>query len=123
MAFTEAQIEAALAWLCYPQLDPVPIGLKPVISIGRHPASDLVLIHESVSRTHAVVRPAGERIVIEDRSSYGTWVNGQRTLTGGIQAGDVITIGPYDLKVEKVRPTGGDVETKPLRTFVKPICT
>ncbi|RMG07236.1 MAG: DUF4388 domain-containing protein [Planctomycetota bacterium] len=113
-----AGAEEARAWLSYPLLPPVPLGPKPVVVVGRAPGSDLELVHESVSREHAVVRVTPERLILEDRSSYGTWVNGKRTLTADLRPGDVLTIGPFDVVVEPARAEANRLsDTRPLRTF------
>ena len=105
------------AWLYYPQMNPVALRADKVTTIGRSEAADLVLVHESVSRTHAMIRVLGGEMTLEDRSSYGTWINGDRVLTGQLKPGDMITIGPYDLRVEAQRPQADQADTQPLRTL------
>ncbi|MCA8924900.1 MAG: FHA domain-containing protein [Planctomycetes bacterium] len=118
--YTEEEAQRALAWLRCPPFDPVPVGVKDVFNIGRSKKGDLILAHPSVSRVHAVIRVSGKEMLIEDRSTYGTWVNGERVMSHAIAIGDTITIGPYDVLVEK--SSAGDEEddmhdTRPLRTF------
>jgi hypothetical protein len=64
-----------------------------IIHIGRGVGSDLHLDDSSVSRRHAVLvpRPGGQRI-LDDRSSNGTFVNGQRVEQADLCDGDVITL-------------------------------
>ncbi len=62
------------------------------LSIGRHPANDLVVEHPRVSSRHASVEWEGDRWRIKDLgSSNGTSVNGKR-ITGrrALKAGDVV---------------------------------
>jgi pSer/pThr/pTyr-binding forkhead associated (FHA) protein len=69
--------------------------------LGRAPHSFLVLSAELVSREHAIVRIALDKLEIEDLSSRnGTFVNGQ-AITGRhlLDAGDVIEIGGERLEV------------------------
>lgn len=75
---------------------------KPMVSIGRGSANDLVFNSEKVSRFHAVVRRDGERFVIADRgSTNGVEVNKQRIPTDTFLANDdVIQIGDYALRFE-----------------------
>ncbi len=109
--------ESVLAWLSCPLFPSMPIGPKPLVEIGRG-SCDLQLVHESVSRRHAVIRVAGDQMTLEDRSSYGTWVNGERVLTSPIQIGDVLTIGPFDVTLESAQHKSyQDHDTRPLRTF------
>lgn len=109
-------------WLHCEPFTPVPVGPEPVMTLGRDPSCGLVLPHAGVSRTHGVVRVAGRAAVFEDRSTYGSYVNGERVLTHPLVKGDVLMIGPYEIKVrttdevrKNVRSEGE--ETRPLETF------
>lgn len=77
----------------------------------------MILAHEAVSRVHATIRVAADQIVIEDGSTYGTCVNGERIVTIEIKAGDLITIGPYMIAVRATREQHvlGEAATRPLR--------
>ena len=69
--------------------------------LGRAPHSFLVLSAELVSREHAIVRIAVDKLEIEDLSSRnGTFVNGE-AIAGRhpLDAGDVIEIGGERLEV------------------------
>ena len=72
---------------------------KEIIHIGRGIGSDLHLDDSSVSRRHAILvaRPGGQRI-LDDRSSNGTFVNGQRVEQADLRDGDVITLGRVALR-------------------------
>lgn len=110
-----------VAWLCCDPFPPVPVGAEPVVTLGRAATSGLVLPHPGVSRTHAVVRVAGRDLVFEDRSSYGSYVNGERVLTRPLAVGDVLIVGPYEIKVRstaEVQGKSGPAEqTRPIETF------
>jgi hypothetical protein len=95
-------------WLRCVPFKPLPLGTKDVVTIGRGDDCDMVLPHESVSRAHALVRKIGAKLVVEDRSSYGTSVNGKRIRTHDLSAGDLLTIGPYCIDVTRT----GNTETK-----------
>lgn len=88
-----------VAWLVCDPFDPVPLGAVPTLTIGRARDAGLVLPHTGVSRTHAVIRVLGRVVVLEDRSTFGTYVNGQRVSTRELATGDRIAIGPYELRV------------------------
>src|SRR3954447_17024184 len=85
---------------------------KPVITIGRGTANDLVLNHARVSRFHAVIKRTVEgEIVVADRgSTNGVFVNGERvTADTVIRPGDHVRIGDYDLHYESVNEAALDI--------------
>lgn len=83
------------------------------ITVGRHPAQDLVVPDGDVSREHAVFRREGASFVVEDcNTALGTRVNGTRVRSAALDPGDVIEVGR--LRVEfhqthEVLRVGGDV--------------
>jgi hypothetical protein len=72
---------------------------RDVIHVGRGLAADLRLDESSVSRRHAILVPraSGARI-LDDRSSYGTFVNGRRIQQTELYDGDVIVLGRVMLR-------------------------
>jgi pSer/pThr/pTyr-binding forkhead associated (FHA) protein len=84
----------------------IPLGAE-VTHIGRGLAADLHLDDISVSRRHAVLVPrsSGHRI-LDDRSSNGTLVNGQRIEQFDLRNGDVIVLGRVELRYLEHRPDG-----------------
>jgi hypothetical protein len=65
-----------------------------VVTIGRHPDSNLVLADPNVSRNHAEIRPKGDRFeVIDLGSTNGTRVNGVRIDAQVLQDGDELSFG------------------------------
>ncbi|PYP91882.1 MAG: hypothetical protein DMG65_06165 [Candidatus Angelobacter sp. Gp1-AA117] len=77
---------------------------KPVITIGRGNANDLVLNDSSVSRLHAVVKLTGDSIMIADRgSTNGVVLNGERISDETeLKNGDIAVLGSYELRLEHV---------------------
>jgi pSer/pThr/pTyr-binding forkhead associated (FHA) protein len=73
------------------------------LHIGRGLGADLRLDESSVSRRHAILVPrsAGAR-VLDDRSSYGTFVNGRRVQQADLRDGDVILLGRVMLRYLEV---------------------
>ncbi|HEV7584991.1 MAG TPA: FHA domain-containing protein [Solirubrobacteraceae bacterium] len=74
-----------------------------VLHIGRGLASDLRLDESSVSRRHAILVPrsSGARL-LDDRSSYGTFVNGRPVQQADLLDGDVIVLGRVMLRYLEV---------------------
>ena len=81
---------------------------KPVITIGRGNANDLVLNDSSVSRFHAVVKIAGSSVSIADRgSTNGVVLNGRRIeAETALINGDTAQLGRYELRLENVDESG-----------------
>lgn len=81
---------------------------KPVVTIGRGNANDLVLNDSSVSRFHAVLKLTDGAVVIADRgSTNGVMLNGER-ISGEseLKNGDVAVLGRYHLRLESVDDKG-----------------
>lgn len=79
---------------------------KPVVTIGRGSANDLVLNDPSVSRFHAVLKKsADDQVSIADRgSTNGVVIDGMRIAEDtAIANGARVKIGIYDLKFEAIR--------------------
>ena len=72
-----------------------------VITIGRHPDSNLVLADPNVSRNHAEIRPQGDRYAVVDLgSTNGSRVNGLRVDTQVLEDGDELTFGNTRMRFE-----------------------
>lgn len=72
---------------------------RDAITLGREPDNALVLSSGSVSRHHArLEREAGGWAIVDQGSSFGTYVQGQRVTRQRLQHGDVIALG--DLRLE-----------------------
>jgi hypothetical protein len=72
-----------------------------IITIGRHPDSNLVLADPNVSRNHAEIRPQGDRFVVVDLgSTNGTKVNGVRVTTQLLDDGDEVAFGNTRMRFE-----------------------
>ncbi len=72
-----------------------------IITIGRHPESNLVLADPNVSRNHAEIRPQGDRFAVVDLgSTNGTKVNGVRVTTQLLDDGDEVSFGNTKMRFE-----------------------
>jgi hypothetical protein len=80
----------------------IPVGEQPV-HIGRGLSAELRLDDSSVSRRHAILvpRPEGARI-LDESSSNGTFVNGERVQHADLRHGDVIGLGRVSLRYIEV---------------------
>lgn len=79
-------------------VDTLPAGL------GRSPDADLVLVDETVSRHHAVLRGDRTALELEDAgSSNGTSINGNPMVGAlGLLDGDLVTFGSATCLVKRV---------------------
>src|SRR5258707_738577 len=77
---------------------------KPVTTVGRGNANDLVLNDSSVSRFHAVIKLNDDSVLIADRgSTNGVLINGKKiTRENGLQGGDIVQVGRYELRLESM---------------------
>ncbi|WP_290885034.1 FHA domain-containing protein [Arenimonas sp.] len=64
----------------------------PVV-IGRAPEADISVAAEEISRRHALVKPAGDGLSVEDLgSSNGTYINNRRVQQGFLSPGDELRL-------------------------------
>jgi hypothetical protein len=74
-----------------------------VTHIGRGLVADLRLDENSVSRRHAMlVHDENGTRILDDRSSNGTFVNGQRVDQANLKHGDVLLLGRVTLRYLQV---------------------
>lgn len=109
---------AVVAWLTCDPLPATPLGPRPEVTVGRSATCDLVLQHSAVSRVHAVIRFDDGAFTVEDRSSFGCFVN-RKKIEGPtpFEPGDVLEIGPYSLRLTQAfSPTQEVAEvTRPMQ--------
>jgi adenylate cyclase len=81
---------------------------KPVITVGRGNANDLVLNDSSVSRFHAVIQLRDSSIFVADRgSTNGIVLNDQKiSKETELKNGDVALVGRYTLRLENADEAG-----------------
>jgi pSer/pThr/pTyr-binding forkhead associated (FHA) protein len=76
---------------------------REVTRIGRGLAADLRLDENSVSRRHAMlVNDSDGARILDDRSSNGTFVNGERVEQATLANGDVVMLGRVVLRFLEV---------------------
>lgn len=82
--------------------------IKPVTTVGRGTANDLVLNDSSVSRFHAVIKAQDNSVNIADRgSTNGIIINGQKIdQESELQNGDIVQVGQYELRLESMDEKG-----------------
>lgn len=72
------------------------------VLIGRAEGADFQVPDHFISRQHARLRVCGEQLIIEDLHSLnGIVVNGRLTQSSSLTESDVVTMGPYQLLVER----------------------
>ncbi|HDL53250.1 MAG TPA: FHA domain-containing protein [Proteobacteria bacterium] len=75
------------------------VGSSSQLRIGRGRKNQIILPHQTVSRHHANLVRQGARYTLMDRSSNGTWIEGERIEKAILSRGDEFTIGPYQLRL------------------------
>jgi hypothetical protein len=69
------------------------------VTFGREAGSDVVVAQPEVSRRHASIAPAENGYVIQDHSTNGIWVNGNRVQTSQLLArADVVRVGGEEFR-------------------------
>jgi pSer/pThr/pTyr-binding forkhead associated (FHA) protein len=80
---------------------------RDVVTVGRHPDSDIFLDDITVSRRHAEFRREEQGYWLHDVGSLnGTYVNGDRVDDRGLGTGDEVQIGKFKLVVFLAEPAG-----------------
>lgn len=95
-------LRSADRWLRgWPPVLQLPSGPQRRFTIGREPACDLTVAHETVSRWHASLRRDGDSWLLDDLgSTNGTRLNGWRVTTGSrLAAGDLVSFGAVTFEV------------------------
>lgn len=88
--------------------------LSPVVTLGRHPDCDVVFPEDmrSISRRHAEIHREGNRFLLKDTSSNGTFVNGKQNAEVFLKNGDVLILGTGGPKISflsTILESGSDV--------------
>jgi hypothetical protein len=79
---------------------------RDVVTVGRHPESDIFLDDITVSRRHAEFRRDTQRFWIHDVGSLnGTYVNGSRAEDQLLSTGDEVQIGKFKLVAFVAEPS------------------
>jgi pSer/pThr/pTyr-binding forkhead associated (FHA) protein len=77
---------------------------RPVMLVGRHSSSDIVLDDATVSDRHAEFRWEDDELrVVDGGSPYGTYVNRELVESATLANGDEICIGEFRLVILKPR--------------------
>ena len=80
---------------------------RELVTVGRHPDSDIFLDDITVSRRHAEFRREADRFVVADAGSLnGTYVNGHRTEEAELSTGDEVQVGKFKLLAYVADPVG-----------------
>ncbi|TLM66686.1 MAG: FHA domain-containing protein [Actinobacteria bacterium] len=99
-----AQGGYAVAIVRGPQtLEGMRIPLTGPLVVGRAPDADIVISDAFVSTRHARISPGRGGVIVEDLgSTNGTVLNGVPvTAPAAASPGDIVSVGPVDLKVEE----------------------
>lgn len=73
-----------------------------VKTIGRTARADFIVDAALVSRLHCRLSSDADQLIVEDLdSTNGTLVNGARVSKSPLEAGDVLTVGRVEFKIER----------------------
>jgi hypothetical protein len=103
-----AQLAAGQVWgqlviVGGPKHDVVFLLRQPVVAVGRAADNNVVLQDDSVSGHHAHIELQGAQVFLVDQgSSNGTCVNGQRVQQAQLSGGEVILMGDTRLRFDRV---------------------
>lgn len=71
---------------------------KPVVTVGRHPDSDIFLDDVTVSRRHVEITRNGDSFTVSDAGSLnGTYLNRERIEAAELATGDELQVGTFRL--------------------------
>src|SRR5262249_336993 len=74
---------------------------KPIVLLGRHQECDIQLASRKVSRKHCCIAQVHDYLVVRDLgSTNGIRINGVRVSEGTLKAGDELTVGNHQYRVE-----------------------
>lgn len=111
-----------------------PTHIDRTVTIGRHPASSLVLPDMHISSKHLTLRQITSngyrKIFIEDTSSNGTWVNGERIAKAvpmELKHGDEVSFPCEETNRQEYsfvfRIIGSNIASSPLSTLASTLTT
>src|SRR3954465_1278995 len=82
---------------------------KPEVTIGRVQGNDIILPKGNVSKRHSrIVLKDGKFIIVDLKSTNGTYVNGRKiTSPLGVKGSDKIYIGDFILSIEELSAGAG----------------
>ncbi len=85
------------------------------ISIGRSPSNDIILADRGVSRRHAMITFEGEKPLLTDSSTNGTWIDTQSIKQCELKEDNCFQVMSHRftvLKIEVAVPSKPKTETK-----------
>jgi hypothetical protein len=78
---------------------------RPILHIGRGISADIRIEDARVSRRHAIVAQRGDGVrLLDDRSSNGTFVNGDQVTIAYLNDGDVVGFGLVSMRFAEIEP-------------------
>mgnify|MGYP005843639671 CR=1 FL=1 len=76
------------------------------LTIGRDPATDIYVADPKISRLHAeILRKDDQLVVVDNRSTNGTFLNGMRITEGVLREGDLLKVGNCEFQVTTAQRT------------------
>lgn len=82
------------------------------ISIGRSSQNDICLADPQISRTHLIISKREAQLVVTDKSTNGSFLNGEKILTQYFKVNDTLKLGQWTILLQEAqeKPEADDEE-------------
>ena len=94
--------------------------LENILTIGRSSRNSIVLDDRGVSRQHALIGLEGERLILTDSSTNGTWMHAQAIKQSALRKNTCFQIMSYHFKVVAIEVPKAPEAHKPTMEDNKP---
>jgi len=95
-----AEIALIMVYCGESEIERRAFAVKDKVSIGRDSFTDIIIEDATVSRLHVELQRENNELVLYDRSSNGTMVNGKPVARHVVQNGDVLSLGRFKVVIE-----------------------
>ncbi|MBI4559259.1 MAG: HD domain-containing protein [Candidatus Hydrogenedentes bacterium] len=98
------------------------LDIHGAINIGRSPENEIQVNDMQVSRKHAIIQQTPAGTIIRDLGSgNGTYIGSRRVLEYRLAKGDIIRVGPVEMRYEAEEGNGQQDEPKTTKVIERPV--